>query len=344
MPSLQDELNSLVNTIQNNATNQVLINPLTDQPIPVEATQVAAPAPVTEAPKVEAPVVVPVAAKKVDLSAVADDWDSESPVEVTVPEVQVPTGFDFSEVAKALGNEEIKSKEDLFRIVNDYKTKAEEVKTLPEDLIKASEIARLGGDYLEYLQVATVKWEDEDPISLYENYVTDQFADPRGAIDFDKVDKILESMTDDQKELEGRKLQRQYVNLQKQQKSNIEAQARYNRQQFEANVKSVLDRLDNIGGYKVTQAHRAELFNDIITGKDLERNNLQERVLRAFKSKNFDKIDSYRKQQIKNATLTEILNEAQVPEIRPSTEVVPAVAPTAYGMGDWIKELEQRRR
>lgn len=315
-----------------------------NEPAPVEPA--AAPnegdKPVEPADK---PTPVEPTAPQVDVDAIVDNWDSGTqPAESST--ANQPT-VDFSDIAKVLGNAEIKTKEDLVKVVSDYKTKQEElekrVNSIPTDLGKAIEIANLGGNYLEYLGVSQIDWSKEDPVSLYENYVIDRSADKDGNVDFDKVNEYLDNIPETEKEIRGKELQAQYMNYQLQTKASIEAAARNERAKFEGELQTALSKTDNIAGFKLSQAHKDELFRDISSGADLKPVSMEERVFLAFLKKHFKKVDEYRKTQIRNATLRETLAEATMPNIKPTAAPVAPPATKGYSFDDLIKDLDKKK-
>lgn len=351
--TIQEELNSLIAGFAKNSISQPQADPFT--PVldatgaPVEqVAPVAAPSNVTPVP---APAPSPTPAPEPVVPAVdslIENWEDEvvkAPDVTTAPVATTPaTTFDFSEVAKALGKEDVKEKDAVLAAVAELKQKAELLQSTPEDLVKAMEIAKAGGNYLEYLQVSVIDWAKEDPIVLYENYVEDQFLDKStGLVDYEKVDKILEKMDDEEKEFRGKELQRQYVTYQAQQKDFLQQQAIAKRNTFERTVRQTLDEIKDVNGYVITPAKKAELLEYVLTGQDLQENDVRSRVVNAFIKKNFQSIDKFMKTKVRNATQREILTEAQIPDIKPSTTTTPAVSTKPYSVSDYIAELENKR-
>lgn len=354
--SMQQELDQILKGYAAQATapnpGQVSVE-LTPAP-PATAPQVQ----VQESPKVDQvptpePTPAPVAvtpAVKVDVDALVDSWDSEqaqtpvTPVPVaSAPPVVTPTvetsSMVLSELAKVLGKDNI-SREEAIKVVQEIKSKVEDFSTLPPNLVKAVEIARSNGNYLEYLGVNVIDWSKEDPVILYENYIEDQLRDQTGQVDYERVDKFLDKIDEDEKELRGRELQRQYINAQAQQKAYYEAQAKAEKSQFENTLRRTLDSLDKIADFKLSPSHKEELFSDIVSGRDLKETDLQTRVFNAFVKKYFTKLDAFRKTQIRNSVKKEILDEVTVPVIKPASEqVVTQTGATKFSLDDYIKTL-----
>jgi len=334
---LQSELDGLLGQLaaQNNPQPPVTETaPVTSVVEPAPATPVAS----TPAAPAPAPVDAPI-----DLDAVIDSWDS-TPVEsvTTAPVAPQPTVNHLSELAKVLN---VQKDEEILKVVEAYKQKAQVLEAIPEDLGKALEIAKDGGDYLEYLKISVVDWSKEDPITLYENYVIDQYTDPNTKlVDTEKVDKLLDRIDDDDKELRGKELQRSYMNFQSQRKNAIENDARAQKQKFETTLRQAVDAVDNIAGFKLTSSHKAELYNYIMSGQDLRPQDLQARVIDAGLKKYWGKMDNFRKDQIKNATTRQMLESTTFPKLNAtSTPSQIDGKPKQYGMEDYIKELEVQR-
>lgn len=338
---LQTEMDSLYAQLsaQNNPTQSPVVDQ-TQPPVDITLTApvVATPA---QAPQVTQPVVD---VSPIDLDALVDTWDTLEASAAQVAQVTpaAPVINYLSELAKVLN---VQKDDEVLQAVEKYKQKAEVFDKVPETLSKALEIAKDGGDYLEYLNVSVVDWSKEDPITLYENYVIDQYTDPQTkTVDVERVDKLLDRIEDDEKELRGKDLQRQYINFQAQRKAGIEFEARQTKQRFEQSLKQAVDGIDNIAGFKLTPAHKTELYNFVLSGQDLKPNDLQARVVDAGLKKYWSKMDTFRKSQIKNATKRELLEQTTFPKLNTTGQLTNVSAPAEkYGISDYIKELETRR-
>lgn len=348
--TMLEEVGNIFTQLQNtNSTSQVSTTPDPNIQITPVVSAVATPdvAPVAATvPDVIVPTVAPV----VDANAFVDVWDTDpstvsTPV-ATAPVAQAPvaTPQDFSYLADVLGKEKITSKEELLSAVNEVKSKAEVVTGLPENLTKALEIAKQGGNYLEYLGVSVVDWSKEDPITLYENYVIDQYTRQDGTVDYEKVDKILDKIDEDDKEMRGMDLQKQYINYQAQQKNALEQQARNSRMNFEQTIRKTLDGVSEIAGFKLSPTHKEDIYAYIAKGEDLRNQDINQRIHNAFITKYWGKIDGYRKTQIKNSALKNILEQVTVSDITPvNSAPLTSDAPKGYSIDDYIKGLETRK-
>lgn len=288
--------------------------------------------------------------------SIIDDWDASAPSGVAQPAVVPATPiFDFSEVGKALGAESIKSKEDLVSFVTKVKTEAETIKTglsdLPKELAKAIELSKQGGDYLSYLKVSSVDYGKLDPIDVYEQYVEDQSADAQGNIDYDKVNTYLDSVQDFDKELRGKEiiksLQAQQINVVKQ----LEAEAVARKAQAVTSVQSVLNTITDVNGFKLKPNHKQEIFDWITSGKmmkdafysDSGEYDFSKVVKAAIVLKYGEKMDEYRRQQLRNGVRRELLDELQNPSITAPAVPAGAQPKTGYDLSDFIEEVKNRK-
>jgi len=352
MPSIQEDLSSIIKTFAGNSINNTQADDpftpvLDDKGAPLEPkVETVVPTPKVEAPVVAAkvePVVLPVTPiVEVKVDELVNPWDE--PVQAVVDTTITTAPFDFSEIAKALGKEDIKSKEDVVKAITEVQQVTERFKNVPDDLSRAIEISQLGGNYLEYLDVSQVDWSKEDPIVLYENYVEGQYFDPKtGLVDYEKVDKLLDAKSDEEKEFQGKELQRSYISHQKAQKDQILNQVRANRTNFEQSVRQIVDGLTDVQGYVLTPSKKAELLEFVISGQDLKDSDIKSRVVNAFVKKNFTALDKYMKTQMKNSVTRQILEQAQVPAIQPVSEPVDVTPTKKYGLNDYLEELKKQK-
>ena len=346
--SLNNDLNQVLkNLSQTKPTNEPFEPVLTPTGEPVEPTTAAAATPnvvlsqtpvtpSSAAPAAPEPTPVP--------DGLIEDWKTDvTPAEPTAVTPTTPV-VDFSEIAKVLGKEKINDQKEVVIEVSELKKRAEMLNSIPKDLAEAIDIASKNGNYLEYLQVSVVDWAKEDPIVLYENYVEDQCIDPTtGQVDYERADKILDKLDEDEKDFKGRELQKQYMAYQTQQREFIKQQAVAKQAQFESDVKRAVNELKDVNGFVIGPADKAALVEFVLKGEDLRANDVRSRVVNAFITKNFNNMTNYLKTKARNTTQREILQEATVPEIKASSEPTPATPTKQYSIHDYIQELAQKK-
>jgi hypothetical protein len=326
-------------------TEQVIEQVVTPE-VPLEPEPTA---PVLEAPATPE---VPAPAKEVpDALEVWSDWDATpevaTPTEPVVPTPQVQNEI-FVELSKALGAT-ITSKDDVIKLLE-----VEKQKTIPDnipaELKKAVELASKGADYLEYLKVNTVDYSKADPVELYENYIIDSLSDEQGQVDEEKVNSYLDSLSDVQKELEGKRLQRQLIVEQQRRTVELEQSAIRAREKHDADLKAALRGFAEIDGFKVDDNHRRELFDwissggimkDLFYGQDGSFDPIKAAKV-AFRNKYYDKLDSYHKTKIRNATKREILKDITNQEIVTTPKNASPQPTKSFGIQDYIESLKQQ--
>ncbi len=351
---IQTELGGILQEFANNTVTPPGPAAVTPEPVTPEPTSTEPPLvlPVTTEPVATAPAITPLPAT---VDNKIDDWDSEATLDApATPEPSVT--FDFGEMGKALGAENIKTKEDLVSYVSKVKSDAESVKSgmsdLPQDLSKAIELAKQGGDYLGYLKVSSVDYTKLDPVDVYEEYVIDRATDANGNVDYDKVNTFLDSIQDFDKELRGKEILR---NLQSQQQlavRQLEDQAVKRKDEAIKSVQTVLSTLEDVNGFKLKPTHKQELFDWIVSGKMMKEAFFSENtgeydfskvVKAAALLKYGEKMDAYRKQQIRNGVKRELLDDLQNPEIVKPSEAAGAVPKIGYDLGDYLGELKEKQ-
>lgn len=355
MGTLQDELKSLqdgINSvIQTNPATPVLQAEVPLFETPTEQ-QVEVPTVATSEPAKPIEPVVAVVPTPTEPSVI-DNWDLAGAE--TAPESVVSPTFDFATIGKDLGFE-VKTRDELVSQVKAIKAQADLLKqekeavfaNVPQDLVKAIELARSNGDYLGYLGIGAVDYAKADPIELYESFVENSLTDPKtGNTDWEKVNAHLDKLDDADLEIRGKQIQLQYVQYQNEQRTQKEQQIYAQRQEQERSIRQAVDRLEKVGDFKVSSTHKQEIYQDLLGDplKDYRKGNGQfdfERLAKdRFILKNYEKLDKFRQQQIKNAAKREILSEITNPELtRPATLPAPSVK-KAYSFDDFLSDVSK---
>lgn len=346
--SLEEELSKAFGQLAAQPVETPLVVTTSEPIAPIVAP--AAPAAPVEPPKVEpAPVVAPVVeAPEVNPDALVENWDVIPSAESVV--TQAPAA-DFSDIAKVLGLGEVKAKEDIVNAVTALKIKAEaqskDVSVLPEDLAKAVDIAKQGGNYLDYLKVASVDWSKADPVILFQDWVFDRSA--KQGKTAEEVEAYLEKIDDFEKEIRGVELQNQYIQFQTRQKQDIENQVKFEKQERDAAARRAIESTDSVLGFKISPSQKEELFSEFSispvgrallaqTGGDYKK-----AVERLALMKYGDKMDAVRRKQIEALSKRSLLKELNNPNITAPGQVAGNVNTTPLNPIDvYFSELKQK--
>lgn len=234
--------------------------------------------------------------------------------------------FDWSEVGKAVNLPDIKGQEDLVKYIGDLKKNVEDLKgkTISEDvpkaLVEAIEIARQGGDYLSYLDIADVDYSAENPVTLFEEEVAELFYNQDGSFREEEYHEYIDSLTPTDKLMRGRQLQREMIMVQEQQKSQIKAKAAAEKAENLRKLESALNGFNKVDSFDVTPKVKKQLFNELATGEFLSQlgisengNHNWEKLLNTyFKARYFDTIQKFNTEKgitaRKRAELNELSN------------------------------------
>lgn len=363
--TIQTELAQLLGDLAKTATSSTAVEPTPsdNSGITTTPTPTVEPAPVV--PNVVPPVVTPepvaIVAKPDNLETIVEAWDEDaSGTAPTVPSATQPAttsapSFDFSKMANVLGKE-IKTEDELVTTISDLKkvvdSYSQEKTSIPQDLAKAIEIAKLQGNYLEYLNVSSVDWNKQDPVEVFENYIIDRATDASGNVDYEKVDAYLDKIDDFEKEVKGRELILNYVNAQKQVQAQIEAKAVEEKRQREQGLRVALDSVSDINGFKLSPTHKEEIFNAFVSGNAIKnmfydgagKLDFNKVVKALFITKYWDKVDNFRKQQVRNAAKREILENLTQPSLSTASSVVnPAPSKNGYSLDDYVADLKKQK-
>lgn len=355
MATLQEELKSITDginsTVQTSPAASVLQADVSlfEAPTaqPVEVPGVAT----LETAKPLEPVVTQVPAQ-VEPSVI-DNWDTI--VADTEIKSVAPVEFDFTTIGKDLGLE-VRTKDELVNQVRAIRTQADQLKqerdsllsNVPQDLVKAIDLAKKGGDYLGYLGIGATDYATADPVEVYTKFVENSLTDPKtGVTDWDKVDSHLDKLDDADLEIRGRQIQLQYVQYQNEQRAQKEQQIYAQRQEQERDIRQAVDRLEKVGDFKVSSTHKQEIYQDLLADplKDYRKGNGQfdfEKLARdRFILKNYEKLDKFRQQQIKNAAKREILNEITNPELTKPGALPAPIVKKGYTMDDLLNDVSR---
>ena len=265
-----------------------------------------------------------------------DNWD-ETPTEEVVDDTETVTEPNYADLAKDLGFE-AKTKEEIIAKVKAIEAttaqKAEEAAGLPDNLKKAIEIAQLDGDYLQYLGVTSVDYNQVDNAVLVQDQLSRlpsmQLANGEG-VDVEKLAEALEGMTDLDIEMRGNEIKTHLVAQQDTFKANVEREAQVARLEADTNLKASLDKLQEVRGFKLNGTHKKKLYDsissgqmvqDLFYGKDGKMD--YDKVAKiVFDATYGDKVDGFLKQRITTSTKKALLKKVGNVQIEPKAGELP---------------------
>lgn len=250
-------------------------------------------------------------------------WDSFIDEKDTPKTQEAKPSFDWSEVGKAVNLPDIKGQEDLTKYIDGLRKNVEDLKSktigddVPKALVEAIEIARQGGDYLSYLDIADIDYSQDDPVVLFEEEVAELFYNKDGSFREDEYNDYIDSLTPTDKLMRGRQLQRELISIQEQKKAQIKAKAAMEKAENLRKLETAMHSFNKVDNYDVTPKIKKQLFNELATGDFLKQlgiaesgNHNWEKLLNTyFKARYFDAIQQFNTRNgIKDAKRAE-LNE-----------------------------------
>lgn len=281
-----------------------------------------------------------------------DEWDLEdSKPSVTTETITTPT-FDFSELGKSVGLGEIKDKDDLVVKIKSLETKA--LEGVPENLKKALELAKQGGDYLSYLGVSQVDYSAVDPVELFKSDLFNRVKqlNPQATKQEleDRYAEALGAYAPIQQLVEGQKLQKGYMDYQKNEAARIEQESRQRKAQADAKIKESIDKLEEVNGFKLKHHHKSSMYDYITSGqlqKDLfsqDGYNYEALVEIAFQRKYGKKANEFLWNKAKTVTKKEIVKELTNPQIEKPAQAPSVEVNQKSDMEAWLEMLRAKRK
>jgi hypothetical protein len=263
------------------------------------------------------------------------DLDEDTTTDNAVATVNEDEIFNKKFIEKFVGDAlpEMKDKnvEEVLQYVKDKVTKKEvnALENVPEDLRKAIDLAKEGVNYKEYLKINNVNYDDFTDVDLYANSVASYFTDANGSVDEDKLNEHIESLSEVQLALEGKKLR----NSLKQQQSLLSQRLIDDANRVKAEkingVDNAVKSLDKVLNFQVN-AYQKEKIKNILLKSDLSlfTSNGSVDYKRAaesvFKLENFDKIVNYLKTTTSNEVKKQILEPMTNATVRSTATPVQA--------------------
>lgn len=189
------------------------------------------------------------------------------------------TEVDYSEFGKAIGIEG-KSRAEVLDEIKGLKSKydaaleqQENFKFASPELEKANELAKMGGDYREYLGLTEVNYDNyrnEDLIAHSDLLVMPEFKDENGNPNTEAVNEYLKSLSPQQIAVRGNQIRNELKNHQEMEKARIMQEAQERKAKTDASLRNYLDNTKELYGLKLNAATRKEMYN-AVTSEDFTK-------------------------------------------------------------------------
>lgn len=281
-----------------------------------------------------------------------DSWDSdvvEASKEVVKEEVP------YLDIAKEFGIEEVKTKDQFVTVLKDKIKKLESrefevekvLEDVPQSLAEAVQIAKEGGDFLEYLKVGSVDYSIYTDKELLANSLANYFLDEEGKVNESELSDYIDSMPDKQVQIEADKVRKSLELVKQQTKDRIIANANLKKEKRFNEISNAVNSIEAISGYKLTPKHKNEILKDfkednVIKSLFYEAGKFEPKkaIETYFKVLYWDKIEDYRKSKVRNETKKEVIRSMSNVEIASNGKEVQATT-KADPLSSWVKNLKK---
>lgn len=290
-----------------------------------------------------------------------DDAEREEQEEVTEDEdgivfaddeQEVIEEPDFSKVALELGFEGIKNKEQL---VNRYKQDLEKAKEdalegIPENLKEAIKFAREGGDPMAILEVSSIDYDKVSNLDLIEAKYHKYFLDENGQFDKDSFNDWIEQEGKAKINMLADQIREQEKSFQQAKLQSVRDRAKAEKEKLNAELKAELNRIDAIGGVKLTQAQKDKMYNDTVTGVAMEElfyegGKISNKKLaeNLFKVRMFEKAIHIAKTGAKNEGKREVISKATNAKVQRRAEAPKAEIKKVSPMDQFFEHIKNKK-
>jgi len=286
----------------------------------------------------------------------SDSWDTEAPVEVVSSDSK-ESAFDFGEISKEFGFEEIKTKDEFIsKLKNEFttlKSKDFEVSKVLEDvpatLAEAVMIAKEGGDYLEYLNIGKVDYSIYSDKDLVANSIANYFLDEEGKVNEDELNDYVESLPEKQVQIEADKIRKQLDFNKLNVKNKILSDATKKKELRLKEITEAVNKTESISGYKLNPYHKQKMITEFEKDNVIKalfytdgKFDASKAIDTYFKVSNWDKIENFRKNKIRNETKKMIVDEMSNIDID-TRDRTPAPSAKVHPMDNWIGSLKKTK-
>lgn len=257
----------------------------------------------------------------VDGITFADDEEEEDP--------------DVSKAAEALGFEGVKTKDQL---LDKYKKDLERAKEdalegIPDNLKEAVQFAKDGGDFMEMLDATAIDYDKVSNRDLVEAQVQKYFLDEDGKLDREALEDWFESEGKAKINMRADQIRNEQKRDQQVKIQMIKDKAQKERERLNSELKSELEKIDQIGGVKLSPSQKESMYRDTVSGQAMEelfyengRISNKKLAQNLFKVRMFEKAIQVAKTSAKNDGKREVIAKATNAKVkRPSEKPVAKV-------------------
>lgn len=251
----------------------------------------------------------------VDGITFADDEEEEDP--------------DVSKAAEVLGFEGVKTKDQLLEKYQKDLERAKEdaLQGIPDNLKEAVQFAKDGGDFMEMLDATAIDYDKVSNRDLVEAQVQKYFLDEDGKLDREALEDWFESEGKAKINMRADQIRNEQKRDQQAKIQMIKDKAQREREKLNSELKSELDKIDQIGGVKLSPSQKESMYRDTVSGQAMEelfyedgRISNKKLAQNLFKVRMFEKAIQVAKTSAKNDGKREVIAKATNAKVKRPSE------------------------
>lgn len=259
---------------------------------------------------------------------------------------------DYVRISQELGFEGIKNKEQL---VSKYKQDLEKAKEdaldgLPENLKEAVLFAKEGGDFMAVLEANSIDYDKVSNRELVEAKYHKYFLDDDNNFDKDAFDSWIDTEGKAKINMLADQIRSEEKYAQRAKLASIKENTAREKEKLNAALKTELDRIDSIGGVKLTQSQKDSMFKDTVSGIAMEElfyegGKISNKKLaqNLFKVRMFDKAIQIAKTSAKNDGKREVISRATNASVQRRAERPVAEIKKVSPMDQFFESLKNKK-
>lgn len=267
-----------------------------------------------------------------------------------VPEVVEE--LDYVKLSQDLGFEGVKNKDQL---LEKYKKDLDQAKEdalsgLPDALKEAILFAKEGGDFMEVLNISSIDYDKVSNRELLEAKYHKYFVDEDGKFDKDAFEEWVDSEGKAKVNMLADQIRSEEKLVQKNKLAVVRDKALRDKEKLNSELKTELDRIDSIGGVKLSQSQKDSMFRDTVSGLAMEEmfyegGKISNKKLaqNLFKVRMFDKAIQIAKTSAKNDGKREVISRATNASVQRKAERPVAEIKRVSPMDQFFEVLKNKK-
>lgn len=234
-------------------------------------------------------------------------------------ETQESEDLNVLAIAKELGWEDVKDTKSFVSKYKEQVSKAQEdaFEGIPDELKEAVKFAKEGGDFMAILDVTSVDYSSVSNKDLVAASVEKYFKLDDGTVDEESLQEWIDSKGKAEIAIMADQIRSQAESDKVAKINAIKANALREKELSNKLLKEELERIDVIGGVKIKQSDRDQLYSDTVSGAAIqelfyENGKISQKKLaeNLFKVRKFDKAIQLAKNSAKTEGKREVLSKA----------------------------------